>query len=104
MDTSGTELVICGGESLSIPMTGDEDGLVSALEYLTETDSGIVYIGSEDLKVEILTAEESGLGQQILKITNATGKAPAGTYRLTLARMCGGQIVSTCQVVFFVHY
>lgn len=98
LDTSGMELVICGGESLDIPMTGDEEGLISGLEYLTQTNSGIVYTESTELNIEVLTA------QQILRISNTTGKAPAGTYRLTLARMFDGQIVSICQMVFFVHY
>lgn len=104
LNTSGGELVICGGESLNIPMTGDEEGLISGLEYLTETENGVVYVQATDLTIEILNAEESGQGQQILRISNSSGKAPAGTYRLTLARMCSGQIVSTCQVVFFVYY
>ena len=92
--------VITHSGSIKVPVTGDEEGLVLLVQHLERTDSGSVYVQSDALNVQL---KPDG-NQYLLEIANKTGKAPAGTYRITLIRMCGEQIVSTCQMVFFVHY
>ena len=92
--------VIIRNGSLTVPVTGDEDGLIILTQQLKRTDSGTMYVQSDALNVQL---KPDG-NNYLLEIANKTGKAPAGTYRITLIRMCGDQIVSTCQIVFFVHY
>ena len=92
--------VITRSGSLTVPITGDEEGLVLLTQQLKRTNSGSMYVQSDALSVQLRPDGNNYL----LEIANKSGKAPAGTYRITLIRMCGDQIVSTCQMVFFVHY
>lgn len=104
LDLTDIDPVISGNGSLSIPMTGDEEGLTYRVECLTKTDDEISYVESEKVTVQILQVEDED-GQQLeLKLSNTAGQAPAGTYRVTLIRTCGDVTVSTCQMVFFIHY
>lgn len=98
-----TEPVITQNGSITVPVTGDEEDLVLLVQQLKRTDSGSVYAQSDALSVK-LKPDGNNNGNYQLEISNKAGKAPAGTYRITLIRMCGEQIVSTCQMVFFVHY
>ena len=95
--------VIAHNGSITVPVTGDEEGLVLLVQQLKRTDSGATYVQSDALSVK-LKPDGTNNGNYLLEISNKTGKAPAGTYRITLIRMCGDTIVSTCQMVFFVHY
>lgn len=103
VDALDTEPVIHGMGGLTVSMTGDEDDLIILIQHLEKTDSGAIYVQSEELDVQIRPDREND-GQYLLEISNQDGRAPAGTYRLTLIRMCGEQLVSTCQMAFFVHY
>lgn len=98
-----TDPVIRHSGSITVPITGDEEGLVLLVQQLKRTDSGSMYVQSDALSVQ-LKPDGANEGNYLLEISNKTGKAPAGTYRITLIRMCDNQIVSTCQMVFFVHY
>ncbi|MBE6976331.1 MAG: hypothetical protein E7439_03940 [Ruminococcaceae bacterium] len=100
LDLANIYPVISGSGSLQIPMTGDQEGLQWKLEQLTKTNVGTAYAPSEALSVEVAG---NGENQQLV-ISNPTGKAPAGTYRLTITRMCGDVTVRTYQVEIFVHY
>lgn len=105
LELADIEPTISGNGSLSIPMTGDEKELTWRVEYLTNTNDSIAYIESDKVTVQILQTEDGdGLEQLVLKLSNTAGKAPAGTYRVTLTRTCDGVTVSACQMVFFIHY
>ena len=98
-----TNTVLHGSGSLAIPVFGDEDGLMILIQHLEMTNSGAMYLQSDLLDVDLQPIQESE-GQYILEISNQAGKAPAGTYRVTLIRMCCDKIVNTCQINFFLHY
>lgn len=100
LDLANIYPVISGSGSLQIPITGDQEGLQWKLEQLTKTNVGTAYIDSEALTVEVV---DNG-GNQQLMISNPTGKAPAGTYRLTISRVWNGVTLRTHQVDIFVHY
>lgn len=97
------EPVISQNGSITVPVTGDEEGLTLLVQHLERTNTGAMYVQSDALRVQ-LKPDGNTEGNYLLTISNPMGKAPAGTYRLTLIRMCGDQLVSTCQMVFFVYY
>lgn len=99
--------VLTGKNVLRIPLYADTDGLTWQLEMLTETEEGIAYTQSAEQYYLVITiSEETGESgsQKFITISNVGGKAPAGTYRLTLERLQNEQVISSLEIPFFVCY
>jgi len=50
------------------------------------------------------TNDGDGETQSVLVISNDSGTAPAGTYRLTLQRIFDGVVISSYEIPLFVCY
>ena len=56
------------------------------------------------LAVDVREKTVDGQTEKVLSISNEAGMAPAGSYLLTLERTQNGQILSSLEVPFFIHY
>ncbi|MBE6916293.1 MAG: hypothetical protein E7470_00115 [Ruminococcaceae bacterium] len=93
------------GTQVRLIVEGDLDGFSYAVEQLTKTDGVIAYTASEQLKVTMETTNDGdGETQSVLVISNDSGTAPAGTYRLTLQRIFDGVVISSYEIPLFVCY
>lgn len=91
--------VLTGQGELHLRVTGEPDSLQLTLERLTE--EGYRSVSSAEAGLT-LTYSREPTGR--LCIANASGSAPAGSYRLTAARMFAGIPLAEDTVVFFIHY
>ena len=99
--------VICGSGLLQYQMTEDTIGLSWKLTQLKRTDRGVAYMEDENqfyLAVDVREKTVDGQTEKVLSISNEAGMAPAGSYLLTLERTQNGQILSSLEVPFFIHY
>ncbi len=107
VDLAKLNPVLTGKKSLSIPLCQDTIGLTWRLEMLTQTEEGVTYTQSDEQYYLVLTiSEESGEtgSEKFINISNASGKAPAGTYRLVLERLQNEQIINSAQIPFYICY
>ncbi len=91
--------VLTGQGELHLRVTGEPDSLQLTLERLTE--EGYRSVSSAEAGLT-LTYSREPTGR--LCIANTSGSAPAGSYRLTAARMFAGIPLAEDTVVFFIHY
>ena len=107
VDLTQVNPVLTGSNTLSIPVCQDTNGTTWRLEMLTQTENGIVYTQPDDQSYLVITISEE-MGQahsgKFINISNISGQAPAGPYRLTLERLQDEQVISSTQMLFFICY
>lgn len=107
LDLDGVQSVIQGKSTLSIRYSGEEEGWKWTLERLIRKDDGSVeYIpdesGTEYEQFGLKVTFNTSTGK--LQISNASGSAPPGTYRIILEQKQQGTVISTVELPLFIHY
>jgi len=98
-------VVIDGNTAVLTPMTGDDRELSWELEYLEKNMSGSSYVSRQDnFSIGIDPQTDAETGALYLKISNESGAAPAGTYRLRVKRTQGEYILAQQELYIFIYY
>ncbi len=105
VDADAQGYILKTGTQVKISVAGDVEGFAYTLEQLTKADGIIAYTASEQLNVTMETTNDSnGESRSVLVISNDSGTAPAGAYRLTLQRIFDGVVISSYEIPLFVCY
>lgn len=102
---TGGYAVVNGSTAVSVPMTGDARELSWELAYLEKNLSGNSYVTRQDnFSIGITPTTDADTGAFSLQISNQSGKAPAGTYRLVVTRTQGEYVLAQQELYIFVYY
>lgn len=102
LEPDGIEPIIVKRGKLSVPYSGSEEGWSWNMEHLTQnTDGSIAYVRDDTGYQFGLKVSFSG-GQ--IHISNTSGSAPPGTYRLVLEQIRQNTVITSVEMPLFIHY
>lgn len=104
VETDSEAIVMGANAQVTLPISGDLDGLVWELQQLVRNGDQILYAASDALTIRTQTPTGDGADSAALVLTNDYTRAPAGTYRLTVQRVHDGVVLSSFEIPVFICY